>query len=132
MNLRWISICLLIAFLLCYLEWGGGNSGFLFQMEYKILNGKSSWSDTFAHPAVLLPFCGQLLFLTAAIQRKPGKKFILCGIILSGLLIAFVFLIGILSLNYKILLSTIPFLLISAYFIMKYKSFAVREADKRQ
>lgn len=111
---RIFPIGLLLAFLCCYLEWGGGNSGFLFEMEYEVLF-KSHYSDSFKHPLVLIPFLGQLLLLAAI--AWPNKKLIITGIILQGTLVFMVLLVGGLTLNIKILFSSFPFFLMLIVFI---------------
>jgi hypothetical protein len=111
---RIFPIGFLLAFLCCYLEWGGGNSGFLFQVEYDVLF-KSHNSESFKHPLVLIPFLGQLLLLAAIIW--PHKKLIITGTILQGTLVFMVFLVGGLTLNLKILFSSFPFFLVLVVFI---------------
>ena len=108
--------CLLLSFLFCYLEWGQGNSSFVYEVEYQVLFQREATADTFTHPLILLPFCGQLLFLLALFQQKPNRKLVLTGIILMGLLVVLLFVIGLLGKNPKIALSTVPFLLSAGWY----------------
>lgn len=120
---RLINIGLLVTSLLCYLEWGGGNSGFLFQMEYELFR-QSDLSHSFTHIMVLAPVAGQLLLLITLFQRSPGRRLTLWGIILLSVLILMIFLIGILGLNYKIFFSTVPFLGLVVVFFWKRKLYS--------
>ena len=104
-----LAIAILAAFLVCYLEWGGGNSAFVAQVEYQVLFGKPE-AQTFAHPMIAIPFLGQLLVLYTLFQKTPSRRLASIGIVLMGVLVLLLTLIGVLSANAKILLSTVPFL----------------------
>ena len=108
-------LCALLSFLVCYLEWGQGNSSFVFEIEYSILFQKGDKADSFAHPLVLLPFVGQLLVLYALFQKPPRKRLVFIGLSLMGILALMLLLVGILGRNPKIALSTMPFLLSSLW-----------------
>ena len=115
-------LCALFSFLVCYLEWGQNNSSFIFEVEYLILFQKSGKADSFMHPLILLPFVGQLLILYALFQKSPRKSLVFSGLSLMGLLVVLVLLVGILSRNPKIALSTVPFLLSSLWYIWVFRS----------
>lgn len=114
-----LNFCLLLTSLIVYLEWGGGNSIFLFQAEYDILFGSSGTKDTFAHPAVMIPMIGQSALLITLFQKRPNRILTLIGLISLSLLILFIFFIGILSLNFKMYVSALPFL-ITGFFVLRY------------
>lgn len=121
MTPRLINVALLITSLICYLEWGGGNSGFLFQMEYELFK-KEDLKDSFSHVMVLAPLAGQLILLFTVFQKIPGRRLTAIGIGLLSVLVLMILLAGILGLNYKIFLSTIPFIA-SAFFFIQKRSF---------
>ena len=108
-------LCALLSFLACYLEWGQGNSSFVFEAEYLLFFQKSGKADSLTHPLILLPFIGQLLVLYSLFQKPPRKRLVFIGLSLMGLLVVMVLLVGILSRNAKIALSTVPFLLSSLW-----------------
>jgi amino acid transporter len=114
-----LNFCLLLSSLIAYLEWGGGNSTFLFQAEYDILFGASGTKETFAHPAVLIPLAGQLALLITLFQKRPNRILTLIGLISLSLLILFIFFIGLLSLNFKMALSALPFIVVG-FFVLRY------------
>ena len=118
MTPRLINISLLITSLICYLEWGGGNSGFLFQMEYELFQ-KSDLSNSLTHVMVLAPLAGQLTLLFTLFQPVPGRKVTAVGVGLLSVLVLMIFLIGILSLNYRIFISTLPFVIAVFFFLRK-------------
>lgn len=115
---RIINLGLLLSFLICYLEWAGGNSGFLFQFEYSVFSTNAN-QNTFAHPLIFIPLLGQLLLLISVFY--PNKRLTLFGIILLSVLVLVILLVGVLSFNLKIILSTIPFITISILFIENYR-----------
>lgn len=104
-------LCLFLSFHFCYLEWGGDNAAFLFQMEYQILFQQNNVADSMMHPAVLIPFVGLLLVLLALFQKQPDNRIVWAALLCMGLFVLLVLLIGILSGSPRIALSTMPFLL---------------------
>ncbi len=102
-----------------YLEWGGGNGAFLFQAELEVLGKLFSDPVSAAHPFTLLPMFGQLLLLITLFQKEPSRWLTFIGIGCVGLLLLFMFLIGLLALNFKILLSTVPFVVTAILAVME-------------
>jgi hypothetical protein len=116
-TLRAIILGLLLAPLVCYLEWGKDQSGFLFAMEYDLI-ANHKLSDSIRHPLVLLPMAGQLILLFTLFQRTPNRKLVWVSMLLLGTLVMMILLAGTVSLNVKIILSTMPFLMASTLFIL--------------
>ena len=110
MKRKLLNICLIVTSLLGYLEWGGGNSMFLFQGEIDILSKLFHDPLSVAHPFTLLPLLGQIILLVTFFQKNPSNILTFIGLGCLSVLLLFMFLIGVLSLNFKILLSTIPFI----------------------
>jgi hypothetical protein len=113
---RWLPFLILLAFLVCYLEWSGGNSGFIFKMEYDLFS-KDFKPANFFHPMILLPLAGQLCLLFSLFYQN--RKLIIAAIILLSVLVLMIFLVGILSLNFKIIASTLPFLGLAIYYLFR-------------
>lgn len=107
---RVINICLILTFLIGYLEWGKGDHIFLFQAEAEIFLKMKSDPLSVLHPFIIIPFCGQVMLLFTAFQQNPGRFLTFAGLACLSLFILFLFFIGIASLNLKILLSTLPFI----------------------
>jgi hypothetical protein len=104
-------LCLLVSSLLGYMEWGGGNSAFLFQAEYQIFTQNQSGLATFTHPLILIPLLGQLLLCIALIQKSPDWRLVLAAVIGFGILYLLLFFIGVMEMNWKMLLGSLPFIL---------------------
>ena len=105
-----INVGILIAFSLCYLEWGTGNSAFIFEMEAIVFSKQTNVLDTLFHPAVLLGIAGHVLILISVFGRKHHKTVNLIGILLLSIIVSLILLAGILSRNIKIITSTLPFI----------------------
>lgn len=105
-----LALLLVVTSLFGYLEWGGGNHGFLFQAEYTVLAKLFTDPLEAVHPLTLIPLFGQMALLVTLIQKTPSKALIYLGIACLGLLLGLMFLIGIAGTNYKILGSTLPFM----------------------
>ncbi len=117
MKAKILNLLLIITSLFGYLEWSGNNSSFLFQSEYDVLTKFFTEPKTVVHPFTIIPLVGQILLLITLFQKKPSKMLTYIGIACLGLLLGFIFFIGITSLNFKILISTLPFLATAIYTI---------------
>jgi hypothetical protein len=109
-----VLLGILLSFLGCYLEWGGGHSAFVARVEYQVLLGQPE-AQNFAHPMIALPFVGQLLVLFTLFQKTPSRRLAAIGILLMAVLVLLLALIGILAANAKTGLSTLPFLALAAF-----------------
>jgi hypothetical protein len=109
MKKKVLNGCLILTSLLGYLEWGVDNRMFLFQAEIEVLTKLFKDPLSAAHPFTLLPLFGQLILLFTLFQKIPGRLLTFIGIGCLSVLLLFMFLIGVISFNYKILLSTVPF-----------------------
>jgi hypothetical protein len=118
MQQRILPIAIFLAFLFCYLEWAGGNSGFIFQLEYDAFS-RGMDKSSFMHPLIILPLVGQIMLFISIILLK--RKAILVGILLLSVLVVVIFLVGLLAFNLKIILSALPFLVLSALYISRYR-----------
>lgn len=118
MKTKILSLCLILFSLIGYLEWGGDKHQFLFQLEGEVISQAFSNIGSLLHPFVLLPLIGQILLLVSIFQKKPNKLLIYLAI--GGLSILFLLMlfIGIIGPNYKIILSTCPFLVTAIYTII--------------
>lgn len=110
-SLKTSILAALLTSLLGYMEWGGGNSAFIYESEYWVFFQKNGNVDTFTHPIVLLPLIGQITLLVSFLRRQPNRRVVLTGLAGIGLLYALIALAGLLSLNWKMLLSTLPYFL---------------------
>ncbi len=116
LRIRLILVCLIITPLFCYLEWGGGQSSFLYEIEWKLITLKTGDGGTLTHPLVFLPMAGQLLLIINLFRQKPSRKLGIAGILLIAPLVLMILLSGAFSVNARILLSVIPFLAASIWF----------------
>ena len=117
LQLRLLLIFLAVSPLVCYLEWGTDQSAFLYEIEYDLLFGSKASQGAFTHPFVFLPMLGQVLLLISAFLKRPSRRLAIFGIAGIGLLVLMVLLTGILGGNWKVIASTMPFLLASLIFL---------------
>jgi hypothetical protein len=108
-----LNILLVLTSLLGYLEWGRDNKQFLFQAEAEIISKLFNDPNSVLHPFIILPLAGQILLLITLFQKSPNKIVTFIGIAGIGLLLGLMFVIGLISVNIKILSSTLPFLIIA-------------------
>lgn len=118
MTQKLLNIVVIVSSLFGYLEWGTNKSMFLFQGEWEVLIKLVRDPAAVAHPFVVLPLVGQALLMVTLFQRQPAKWLTITGIAAISILLVFMFIIGILSLNWKILTSTLPFVLTSSWTIL--------------
>lgn len=108
-----LTALLIISSLFGHLEWGQNNQLFLFQAEAEIFKKIFTEPLSVLHPFTVLPLVGQLLLLFTLFQKKQSKLLVYLGIAGVGILLALMFFIGIIDLNYSILLSTTPFMVVT-------------------
>ncbi|MEI7801620.1 MAG: hypothetical protein WCI97_03125 [Bacteroidota bacterium] len=115
--LRLFNIGLLLTFSICYLEWPG-HADYMLQLQIAVFTSNDLIA-AFTHPAIITPLIGELLILISLI--RPNKKLTLLGMILLGLIVLLFLAIGIMGVNFKIILFTLPYLLLSISFLFLRK-----------
>jgi cobalamin biosynthesis protein CobD/CbiB len=113
MKVKYLNLSLILASLIGFMQWSGNNHMFLFQAEWELLKKAIEEPASVLHPFTVLPFLGQLLLLITLFQKQPNKILTLIGIAFIGVLLGLLFIIGIMSLNVRILFSTLPFLILA-------------------
>jgi hypothetical protein len=121
MNSRTLNFLLIVTSLIGYLEWGGKSHTFLFQAEIEVISKLLTDPVSAVHPLTVLPLIGQILLFITLFQKKPGKILTYAGIGSLGVLLGLMFVIGAISLNYKIAVSTIPFILVAVLTVWHYR-----------
>lgn len=121
MKSKILNLSLILTSLIGYLEWGGNNKSFLFQTEIEIVSQLIKDPVSAIHPFTILPLIGQILLIFTLFQKNPGKLPTFLGMGGIGVLLLFMFLIGLISGNIKILGSTVPFLVTGILVIMHHR-----------
>jgi hypothetical protein len=121
MKSKILNFLLIITSLFGYLEWSGNNHSFLFQIEIEILLKIFTNPLSVLHPLTILPLIGQVLLMFTLLQKEPNKTLTYMGIGGLGILLVLMFAIGVMSLNYKIISSTIPFIIVSILTLRHYR-----------
>nr|MBK9653730.1 hypothetical protein [Bacteroidota bacterium] len=121
MKSKVLNTLLIITSLLGYLEWSGNNHIFLFKAEAEIFSKLFTNPTSVLHPFTILPMIGQILLLITIFQKTPSKILTYISIGGLGLLLGFMCIVGIMSMNFKIIISTIPFIVVSIIGIRHYR-----------
>jgi hypothetical protein len=116
-----LNITLILTSLVGYLEWGKNSHIFLFQAEAQILATLFTNPSSVIHPLILLPIIAQLLLVITLFQKQTNKVLTYWGIAGLSILLGFMFIIGLLKLNFSILCSTLPFHLTVVVTIYHFK-----------
>jgi hypothetical protein len=122
-KLKILNFLVIISSLLPYLEWAGGNSGFLFQLEAEVLYKLFTSPLETLHPFVLIPLIGQILLCTTLLRNNISKKTTYVSIAFLALLILLIAFIGIINSNLKVVLSTLPFIVFGTWSILDHKKY---------
>jgi hypothetical protein len=117
MKARILNVLLVLSSLLGFLEWGEGSQLFLLQAEGEIIAKLFTDPWSVIHPLILLPLLAQILLLITIFQKRVSKIVTYIGIGGLSILLLLMFIIGLLSVNVKIILSVIPFLALAVYTI---------------
>ena len=123
MKSKILNFLLIIFSLIGYLEWSGNQHIFLFEAEIEIFSKLFTSPISVLHPFIVLPIAAQFILLFTLFQKKPSKKLTYISIFCLGILLGFMLIIGIISLNYKIALSTIPFIVVSLVTMLHHRKF---------
>ena len=107
---RLINIGLLLTFQFCYLEWPN-NTSFVFQAQYEIFSKTDQFLQNFSHPIILIGFISQISILLAIIFKNFNSKLNFIGILALTTVVLLFLIVGIVSFNFKIIISTIPYLI---------------------
>lgn len=115
-----LNLGLILASLIGYLEWGGGNSAFLGQTEYQLIFVERN-PEHFMHPFVILPLLGQVLLLITLFQKVPNKILTYTGLACLSVLLLFIFLIGAIGGHILIMCSAVPFVVLGVLTVRAYR-----------
>ncbi len=129
MKSKLLNLLLIATSLFGYLEWGGDNHSFLFQAEGQVLTKIFTDPASVLHPFTVLPIIGQILLLVTLFQKQPSKILTYAGIAGLGILLSFIFLVGALSLNFKIMLTALPFLALTVITIRHYRKMKYQPSE---
>ncbi|MBL7773852.1 MAG: hypothetical protein JNM95_13385 [Chitinophagaceae bacterium] len=116
-----LLILVILFFHFGFLEWGSDKRQFIFQVEYEIILKALQSPSQILHPLIILPFAGMLLLLIAFFQKQPSKFLIYFGNGLMAVLMLFLLFIGCLTMNWKMIVCTLPFLFCSILLIMQFR-----------
>ena len=121
MKSKILNFLILLTSLIGFLEWGKDKKLFLFQAEAEIISKLFTNPTSVLHPLTILPLVGQIMLLITLFQKIPNKILTFISIGGLGILLGLIFVIGLISLNLKILFSTIPFFIVAFLTINYYR-----------
>lgn len=114
-----LNFLVIMTSLIGYLEWGNGEfHSFLFQAEGEVFSKLFTEPSAIIHPFILIPLGGQVMLLLSLFLKGQTRFLTYAGIMSIGVLLLMIFLIGILSSQYIMLASTLPFFVTS---VMSFK-----------
>ncbi len=120
MHAKILNTLLILSSLIGYLEWSGNNHLFIFEAEREIILKLFTDTNAVIHPLIIIPIGGQILLVLTLFQKKANKIMTYLSIAMLGCLLYFMLFIGLMSLNYKIIISTLPFLFTSILIIRRF------------
>ena len=122
MKSKVLNFLLIFSSLFGYLEWSGNNHLFLFEAEAEIFSKLFTDPVSVLHPFTVLPIVGQILLVITLFQKTPNKTLTYISVAGLGLLLGFIFIVGLMSINFKIIISTIPFIVLAIFVIRHHKN----------
>lgn len=112
LKIKLLIVLVVVSSFFGFLEWGNKHY-FLIQIEIELILKATSDFKSVIHPFTIIPFLSQLLLIVSLFQVKPNRLLVSISIVGLLLLMGFIFFIGIIVLNWKIILSALPFLIVS-------------------
>lgn len=122
MKTKILNLLLILTSLFGYLEWGGNQHQFLFQVESVIFTKLLTSPGEVLHPFIILPLLGQILLLITLFQQKVSRVLTFSGMAAMSILLLLILLIGIMSTNLRIIGSVLPFSCIAVYTVIYHRS----------
>jgi len=122
MKSKVLNFLLIFSSLFGYLEWSGNKHLFLFEAEAEIFSKLFTDPVSVLHPFTVLPIVGQILLVITLFQKTPNKTLTYISLAGLGLLLGFIFIVGLMSINFKIIISTIPFIVLAIFVIRHHKN----------
>ncbi len=117
-----LTCALLILSSLCvYLEWGTNNSTYLIAAEAEVIRRLFTQPQSALHPFTIIPLAGQLLLAINILLTPPRRWLFRLGAASVGILVLFIFIIGLIGLNFKIALLSLPFLFCATVALLRWK-----------
>lgn len=86
---------------------------FLLEAEGQVILKIFNQPASALHPFTVLPLIGQLLLLITLLQEKPGWLLTFTGIAGIGILLVMMFVVGLIGVKVKIVISTLPFIILA-------------------
>lgn len=117
----WLNITVIIAFLCCYTEWGQNHSMFIFQMQFQELAKQQHIIQVITHPIIMSGLIGECLLFICAVYSTIPRWVNYIGIGLLACIVSIFSLAGILDANWKIIVSTMPFWILSFLLIKQVR-----------
>jgi hypothetical protein len=112
-----LNIILLATSLIGYIEWPVDHHIFTFQLEADLL-WKQEHRAAFFHPLILIPFIGQILLVFTLFQKKPSSLLTYIAIACLSSIMLLLLLIGMLKLNFQMIICAMPFVAVSIFSIV--------------
>lgn len=118
---RILNLFLILSSFVGYLEWGKDGKMILLQGEIDIFIKIFTDPLSVLHPFIIIPLLGQIIIVSTLFQKRPSKYLTFAGIGCIALLILLITFISVIDLNYKMFLSTLPFIIVSVITILHHK-----------
>jgi hypothetical protein len=115
---RLLKIGIFISFLICFVDFGHDGAVFVGELEYNIIVNLKDTAGSFTILFFLLPFIGQLIISVSIFKNNAITK-IFFGTILLSFIVLLILILGLLTSNIKIIISTIPFISISIIYFYR-------------
>jgi uncharacterized membrane protein len=126
MKLKILNLVLLLTSFIGYLEWGVDQKMFLIKGEIIIFQKMLINPSEVFHPLIILPFLGQVLLIMSLLWQKAFNYLTYAGMACISLLMLIIFLIGILSLNFKMIASALPFIFTAVWILFEIKKLKIK------
>jgi hypothetical protein len=114
---HFLGIMTILASFLGYMEWGTDSKSMVLTAEAAILHKLFTNPGEVIHPFVLVPLVGQIFLIVSLFMKNP-KRLVLLGIACISLLYLMLLFISIISLNWKMFISVVPFFVFAIIYIV--------------
>ncbi len=105
-----VNIVIVLSSFIGYLEWGKNQHAYIFQVIFDLFSKKDDL-EALIHPLIIIPLVGFVILMTTLFQQKPKRAFSLIGLACLSTIMLLLLFIGLIKMNPKIIISTLPFVI---------------------
>jgi len=126
---RIVLSAILLSFFLCYINYGKAGTQFVGEAEYYLFIDIAETFTSIISALILIMFVTGQVMLLSEILFKPNGVRAITGISLLGFFVVIILIAGLLSGSLAGILSTLPFIILSIIYLLKFRKIRIGDDE---